>query len=312
MEILVTGANGFIGRALCAEATRRGIAVIGTVRVKESAVAGVRNKIVSCIDGGTDWGEALVESDVVVHLASRVHVVCESSGDPLHEFRKVNVDGSVNLARSAARAGVRRFVFVSSIGVNGDESGRKPFTAQDPVAPHSPYAVSKYEAELALREVAADTGMELVVIRPPLVYGPNAPGNFGSLVRWLRRGIPLPLGAIDNQRSLVCLDNLVDLILMCVTHPAAAGHTFLVSDGEDVSTTELLHRVGQAIGRSARLIPIPASWLRAMASLAGKQDVARRLCGTLQVDIEETRRQLGWQPPFTMEHGLRKVAEGQE
>jgi len=172
--------------------------------------------------------------------------------------------------------------------------------------------VSKYEAELALREVAADTGMELVVIRPPLVYGPNAPGNFGSLVRWLRRGIPLPLGAIDNQRSLVCLDNLVDLILMCVTHPAAAGHTFLVSDGEDVSTTELLHRVGQAIGRSARLIPIPASWLRAMASLAGKQDVARRLCGTLQVDIEETRRQLGWQPPFTMEHGLRKVAEGQE
>jgi len=234
----------------------------------------------------------------------------ESAPDPLEEFRRVNVLGTLNLARQAASAGVRRFVFVSSIGVNGAETFQQPYTALDSASPHSPYAVSKYEAELGLQALAAETGMEVVIIRPPLVYGPNAPGNFGSLMRWLQRRVPLPLGAIHNQRSLVALDNLVDLIVVCLTHPAAANQIFLVSDGEDVSTTELLRRMGQALGRPARLVPLPASILKLAAAMVGKPDVAQRLCGSLQVDIEKTRRLLSWTPPLSLAEGLKKAAEG--
>ncbi|CDS53583.1 UDP-glucose 4-epimerase [Polaromonas sp. CG9_12] len=225
-------------------------------------------------------------------------------------FRKVNMRGTLNLARQAAAADVRRFVFVSSIGVNGAETFQQPFDAQDRAAPHSPYALSKYEAELGLQALAAETDMEVVIIRPPLVYGPGAPGNFGSLMRWLQRGIPLPLGAIHNLRSLVALDNLVDLIVTCITHPAAANQTFLVSDGEDVSTTELLHRMGQAMGCPARLIPVPTGVLKAAAALLGKRDMAQRLCGSLQVDIQKTRQLLGWNPPLTLDQGLKKAAQG--
>jgi nucleoside-diphosphate-sugar epimerase len=252
----------------------------------------------------------LTGCETVVHLAARVHVMADTAADPLEEFRRVNVQGTLNLARQAAVAGVRRFVFVSSIGVNCAETYRRPFTAHDEVAPHSPYAVSKYEAELGLQALAAETGMEVVIIRPPLVYGPGAPGNFGSLLRWLKRGVPLPLGAIHNQRSLVALDNLVDLIITCLTHPAAANQTFLVSDGEDVTTTELLRRMGQALGRPAHLIPVPVSWLKLAAKLVGKPDVAQRLCGSLQVDIEKTRRLLDWTPPISLDEGLKKAAEG--
>jgi len=243
-----------------------------------------------------------------VHCAARVHVMADTAANPLAEFRRVNVQGTLNLARQAAAAGVRRFAFVSSIGVNGAETFGLPFSAQDVAAPHSPYAVSKYEAELGLQALAAETGMEVVIIRPPLVYGLGAPGNFGSLIRWLRRGVPLPLGAIHNQRSLVSLDNLVDLIVTCLTHPAAINQTFLVSDGEDVSTTELLRRMGQALGRPARLVPVPVSWLKLAAKLVGKPDVAQRLCGSLQVDIEKTRRLLGWTPPLSLDQGLKRAA----
>ena len=310
MRILVTGANGFVGRALCSEALARGAAVRGVTRALSDLPTGVDNVVVGSINGSTDWLDVLADCEVVVHLAARVHVMQEATADPLEEFRRVNVQGTLNLARQAAAAGVRRFVFVSSIGVNGAETFKKPFVDHDQAAPHSPYAVSKHETELGLQALASETGMEAVIIRPPLVYGPNAPGNFGSLMRWLQRGVPLPLGAIHNQRSLVALDNLVDLFVTCLTHPAAANQTFLVSDGEDVSTTELLHRMGHAMGKPARLLPVPASWLKLAATLVGKKDMAQRLCGSLQVDIEKTRRLLGWTPPLTLDQGLKKAAEG--
>jgi nucleoside-diphosphate-sugar epimerase len=309
-KVAITGANGFVGRALCAQAVARGTAVRGMSRSPCELLSEIDNFVVPVIDGNTDWQHGLTDCDAVIHLAARVHVMQEAAINPLSEFRRVNVQGTLNLARQAATAGVQRFVFVSSIGVNGAETFQQPFTTQDVAAPHSPYAVSKYEAELGLQALAAETGMEVVIIRPPLVYGPGAPGNFGSLMRWLKRGVPLPLGAIHNQRSLVALDNLVDLIVTCLTHPAAANQTFLVSDGEDVSTSELLRRMGQALGHPARLIPVPSGWLKLAATMVGKQDVAQRLCGSLQVDIEKTRRLLGWTPPFTLDQGLKKAAEG--
>jgi UDP-glucose 4-epimerase len=235
----------------------------------------------------------------------------DATADPLAEFRRVNVQGTLNLARQAATVGARRFVFVSSIKVNGETTQRgRPFTADDAPAPRDPYGVSKMEAEQGLREIALQTGMEVVIIRPPLVYGPKVKANFAVMMRWLRRGVPLPLGALHNQRSLVALDNLVDLIATCLTHPGGANQTFLVSDGEDVSTTELLRRMAKAMGRPARLIPVPAGWLKLAAALVGKQDVVQRLCGSLQVDIGKTRRLLDWTPPQLLDEGLRQAANG--
>jgi nucleoside-diphosphate-sugar epimerase len=217
----------------------------------------------------------------------------------------------LTLARQAAAAGVRRFVFVSSIKVNGEATQPgHPFTAGDAPAPLDPYGISKMEAEQGLRQIAAETGIEVVIIRPPLVYGPGVKANFAAMMRWLRRGVPLPLGAIDNQRSLVALDNLADLIITCITHPAAANQTFLVSDGQDVSTSELLRRMGRAMGRPARLLPVPAGLLELGAALVGRRDMAQRLCGCLQVDIEKTRQLLGWSPPLTLDQGLTKAAQG--
>jgi len=308
--VLITGAGGFIGRALCVEAVARGTAVRGISRSQGDLPKGVKNVVIGDVDASTDWGEVLNGCNAVIHLAARVHVMHEANANPLAEYRRVNVLGTLNIAQQAAKSGVRRFVFVSSIGVNGAATSHKPFTSEDQAQPHSPYAQSKYEAELGLLDLAAKTGMEVVIIRPPLVYGPDAPGNFGSLMRWLRRGVPLPLGAIHNQRSLVSLDNLVDLIVTCLTHSAAANQTFLVSDGEDISTTELLLRMGQAMNRPARLIPVPAGLLTQAAALLGKRDMAQRLCGSLQVDIQKTRQLLGWNPPLTLDQGLKKAAEG--
>ena len=309
--MLVTGANGFVGRALCAEAVSRGMAVRGITRASDYLPISVEKFAVDSIDGNTDWQDVLMGCEVVVHLAARVHVVAYTSANPLEAFRRVNVQGTLNLARQAAAAGVRRFVFVSSIKVNGEATQPGcPFTADDAPAPLDAYGVSKMEAEQGLREIARQTGMEVVIIRPPLVYGPGVKANFAAMIRWLQRGVPLPLGAIHNQRSLVALDNLVDLMVTCLTHPAATNQTFLVSDGEDVSTTELLRRMGQALGRPARLVPVPASILKLAAALVGKRDVAQRLCGSLQVDIEKTRKLLGWTPPLTLDQGLRKAAEG--
>ncbi len=233
----------------------------------------------------------------------------DTVAEPLADFRRVNVEGTRQLARQAAAAGVQRFVYVSSIKVNGESTAPgRPFRADDPPQPVDPYGISKHEAEQALREQAATAGMELVVIRPPLVYGPGVRANFRSMMTWLQRGIPLPLGAIDNRRSLVALDNLCDLIVTCVQHPAAAGRTFLAGDGEDVSTTELLQRLGRALGHPARLLPVPPGLLRTTLGLLGKGDIAQRLCSSLQVDISTARELLGWQPPISLDEGLLRAA----
>lgn len=311
LHALVTGANGFVGRAVCAQALGYGITVRGAVRSECVLPAGVERQVLQGLSGQCDWRAALAGIVVVVHTAARVHVMADTATDPLQKFRRVNVQGTLNLARQAALAGVRRFVFISSVKVNGETTALGcAFKADDVPAPLDAYGISKMEAEQGLREIASRTGMEVVIIRPPLVYGSGVKANFAAMMRWLRRGVPLPLGAIHNQRSLVALDNLVDLIVTCLTHPAAANQTFLVSDGEDVSTTELLRRMGQALDSRARLIPVPASVLKAAAALLGKRDMAQRLCGSLQVDIQKTRQLLGWTPPLTLDQGLKKAAEG--
>jgi nucleoside-diphosphate-sugar epimerase len=308
-KVLITGANGFIGRALCLEFARMQYEFLGAVRAAgNESRAGIS---VGEVDGNTDWSRPVGGVDSIVHLAARVHLTRDVAVDPLREYRRVNVEGTVNLARQAARAGVRRFVFVSSIKVNGEcTQPERPFAFNDIPAPTDPYAVSKYEAEQGLRELALESGMDVVIIRPVLVYGPGVKANFDAIMRWLYRGFPLPLGAVHNKRSFVGVRNLIDLIITCLQHPAAANQTLLVSDGEDLSTTELLRRLARALGRPARLLPIPARILMNGASLIGKQAVMQRLCNSLQVDITKTRELLAWSPPATVEEGFRAVARG--
>ncbi len=312
MAVLITGANGFVGSALSERLEKDRISVRCVVRALNSG-QDVTNEIpIGSLSPETDWTAALRNVDQVVHLAARVHVMSEKSSDPLAEFRRVNVEGTGNLARQAAAVGVRRFVFLSSIKVNGEftEQGR-PFTADDAPAPDDPYGVSKHEAEQLLRQVAAETGMEVVIIRPPLVYGPGVKANFESLMRWLALGLPLPLEAVtENRRSLVALDNLVDLIVTCLNHPAAANQTSLVSDDEDLSTAELLKRMGAAIKQPARLFYMPPALLKLGATLLNKPSIYQRLCGSLQLDITKTRQLLGWTPPMSVDEGLRRAAEG--
>jgi len=310
-RLLITGANGFVGRALCTEAARCNFVVHAATRSACDLPCADVSQAIDLMDGAADWSTALAGIDLLVHLAARVHVMGDTAVNPLDEFRRINVQGTLDLARQAAAAGVRRFIFISSIKVNGEATQPiHPFTADATPAPLDAYGISKMEAEQGLREMAVQSGMEVVIIRPPLVYGPGVKANFAAMMRWLRRGVPLPLGAIHNRRSLVALDNLVDLVLTCLAHPAAANQTFLVSDGEDVSTTELLRRMGKAMNRPARLIPVPAGLLAQAAALIGKRDVAQRLCGSLQVDIQKTRQLLDWNPPLTLDQGLKKAAEG--
>lgn len=297
MKLLITGANGFVGSAVCAKAQEA-----------FSVIAATRDEV-GAIDAHTDWQTVLQGVDVVVHLAARVHVMNDTSSDPLNAFRLVNVAGTLNLAKQAVQAGVKRFIFISSIKVNGESTVLgQPFTADDTPNPLDAYGQSKYEAELALKQLAEETGLDVVIIRPPLVYGAGVKANFHSMMRWLNRSVPLPLGAIHNKRSLVALDNLVDLILTCVKHPNAANQTFLVSDGEDLSTTDLLRRMAQALGKSAFLLPVPASLLELAARLIGKHAIAQRLCGSLQLDISKTRQLLNWTPPVSVDTALAQTA----
>ena len=305
MNILLTGATGFLGRQLAKYLHSKPHVGLTAVVRRSVDISAFQTREVQRINANTDWSEALINQQVVIHAAARAHIMKEDLADPVVEYRQVNVDGTVNLARQAAEAGVRRFIFISSIGVNGNIN-IKPFTEDDTPKPADPYAQSKLEAEQGLWEIQHETGMELVVIRPPLVYGPNAPGNFGSLTRWIDKGVPLPLGAIQNQRSLVALDNLVDLITTCIDHPAAANQVFLAGDGQDLSTTELLRSVARAAGKPSRLIPIPSSLLMLAATLLGKKAVAQRLLGSLQVDISKARDLLEWEPPISVEEGLRR------
>ncbi|MEY3288715.1 MAG: hypothetical protein RLZZ419_957 [Pseudomonadota bacterium] len=308
ISLLVTGYNGFIGTSLCRELHQHEFTVRATVRLANLLSETTETLAVGAIDSATDWSEALCNVDVLVHLAARVHVMNDTASDALAEFRKVNVEGTLNLARQAVEAGVQRFIFMSSIKVNGEGTRLgHPYTVYDQSAPIDPYGISKCEAEEALRKLANETGMEVVIIRPPLVYGPGVKANFYTMMRWLEKGLPLPLGAIHNKRSFIALDNLINLIVTCITHPAAANQTFLAADGEDLSTTELLQRIGNALGKPAKLIPVPVWLLNTGAMLLGKKDMAPRLFHSLQVDISKTCELLNWQPPVSVDDALKKT-----
>jgi nucleoside-diphosphate-sugar epimerase len=310
-RLLITGGTGFVGSALAARARKCGF----DVRVSSRRTPSPENRDTvfqtAELDGTTDWMPALSGVDVVVHCAARVHLLNDRVRDPLQAFRIANRDATLHLARQARIAGVRRFVFISSIGVNGAETLAKPFCEQDAPAPHSPYAVSKHEAEIGLMALARESGLEVVIIRPPLIYGPRAPGNFGKLMRAIEGHKHLPLGSIFNQRSLVGRDNLTDFILLCAEHPKAANETFLISDGVDISTTELLKRMAHAVSVPARLWRVPVSLLVLAGSVFGKREAIRSLTGNLQLDISKACDLLGWEPPVGIDEGLRRIHDDQ-
>ena len=304
---LVTGTSGFVGRALVAELLARGISVRGAARRAIPLPSGVECSAVGEVGVGTDWHDALMDATSVVHLAARAHVLRDTTIDPLATFRAINTEGTLNLARQAAEAGVCRFVFVSTIKVNG-EGRDAPYAEFDLPSPQNPYAISKWEAEQGLRDIAAHTGMDVTILRPPLVYGPGVQANFLQLMQAVDRGWPLPLSGVNNRRSLIYLDNLTGAIITCLTHPAAAGKTYLVSDGEDVSTAELITRIAQALGKSSRLWPCPLGLMELAGMMTGKSDEVARLLGSLCIDSSKIRSELGWTPPYTLMQGLVETA----
>lgn len=309
--ILVTGANGFVGTALCNRLVAAGHRVRGALRRRDrlwKSVDGVDYVQVGDIGPDTHWSEALEGVGAVVHLAARAHVMHETAAAPLAAFRAVNVAGTERLARVAAEKGVRRFVYASSIKVNGESTATTPFTEADTAAPVDPYAVSKYEAEQALRLTAKETGLEVVMVRPPLVYGPGVGGNFLRLLQLVERGIPLPLALVDNLRSMIYLGNFADALTVCTIHSAAAGQTFLVSDGEDISTPDLFRALAAALSVPARLFPFPMTLLKLGGLILGKQGEVGRLTGSLQVDSSKIRNTLHWRPRYTLADGLAETA----
>lgn len=306
--ILVTGGNGFVGSALVSELAHQGRPVRSVVRKLHSHNAGVET-VIGELTSESGLQNLLTGIDVVVHTAARVHVMNDNAVDPLESYRELNTVATLQLAKQAASKGVRRFIFISSIKVNGEHTDTDaPFHADDLPLPVDPYGVSKMEAEQGLQKISADTGMEVVIIRPPLIYGPDVKANFKSMMDGLYAGIPLPLGMINNKRSIVALDNLINFILVSIDHKAAANQIFLVSDGEDISTTELLRRTSMALGKPVRLLPIPKYALKFAASLFGKKEFARRLCDSLQVDIKKNQELLGWVPPVSVDAALKKAA----
>jgi len=328
VRILVTGPDGFIGSAVCRDLVQKGYSVRGAQWQQAPLPEGCESFIVGDIGEGTEWMTALAGVDAVVHLAARVHVMHDRAADPLAEFRSVNVHGTRKLAEAAAQAGVEKFIFLSSVKVNGEhtvlpdaEKGHEDFsggrvlnrragafTATDEPRPEDPYGISKWEAEQYLREIELRTGMKVTILRPTLVYGPGVKANFLKLVQCVERGIPLPFGCIRNKRSFIGLGNLIDIICRCLEHPSAAGETFLVSDGDDVSTPELIRRIARAFGKEPRLLPVPEWVIKAAGIMTGKSDQVQRLCGSLQVDSSRLQRSLNWRAPYTMADELERVA----
>jgi nucleoside-diphosphate-sugar epimerase len=308
MNVLVTGASGFVGNILCNELFRLGYVPTKVMRADSAFINGCKPIVIHSIDSNTDWTTALSDIDIVIHLAARAHVMEESVSDPLTEFRKVNVEGTRRLAESAAKAGVKRLVYVSSIKVNG-EATTSPYTELDAPNPQDAYGISKWEAEQVLHKISAETGLEIAVVRPPLVYGAGVKGNFSQMIKVLAKGIPLPFASVRNLRSLIYVENLVDALILCATHPNAAAQTYLVSDGQDVSTPDLLRKLSSAIGKPAKLLPCSPVLMHIAGRLIRKSDQIDRLLGSLQVDSSKIRRELAWQPPFTLDEGLKATGE---
>jgi nucleoside-diphosphate-sugar epimerase len=357
-NILITGPAGFVGTSLCRELLIRGVAVRGAQRNAAPLPIGAESVVVGDINAATDWSAALEDIDTVIHLAARVHIMKDTAADPLAAFRTVNVDGTRRLAEEAAKAGIRRFVLMSTVKVNGEKTDfrlqtldhrpktedclcsedltqrckdakacntaedkqlcglsvagvRNPtaFTELDVPAPEDAYGISKWEAEQALHEVAISAGMETVILRAPLIYGPGVKGNMQSLMKLAASGLPLPLGAVHNQRSLLYVGNLTDFLARCIEHPAAANETFLLSDNHDLSTTELLRSMRRAMGKPPRLLPVPPTLFRLAGRLTGKSAVVNRLFGSLQVDCTKARTLLEWEPPFSVEEGIQAMVE---
>ena len=310
MKVLTTGSTGFVGKSLLSALDAQQYLISTTRRAHDDCDSCFDSHVVSNIDALTNWSAALTGAEAVIHLAARVHIMRDTTRDQLAEFRRVNMDGTLNLARQAAASGVRRFIFLSTIGVNGNSTPLgTAFSENDAPLPHDPYSVSKYEAEVGLHAISKSTGMEIVIIRPTLVHGRKAPGNFGRLMRLVAKGLPLPLASVNNRRSLVGIDNLVDFIVTCLEHPSAANETFLVSDGEDLSTPDLIRRMARAMNCPARLLPVPESVLMAAAAMLGRRDMAQRLCGSLQVNISKARALLDWKPPISVDEGLRRAVK---
>ena len=306
----MTGANGFVGRALLPALQRHGLEVRPALRRPCPLLPDAH--VVGELGPETDWETVLQGVDTVVHLAARVHIMKAAAANPLAEFRRVNTAGTERLARQSVTAGVRRLVYVSTIKVNGEETlGEARFTTEDAPNPSDAYAVSKWEAESVLRRISRDTGMEVVVVRPPLVYGPGVRGNLALLARWISKGVPLPLGCVTtNRRTLIGIDNLTDLLAMCAIKKEAANRLFLAGDSEDLSTVDLLRLIGRALGRRPRLLPVPTPILKSAGALLGKQDIVRRLCGSLRVDNSSARHVLGWEPRVPVEEGMIQAFRG--
>jgi nucleoside-diphosphate-sugar epimerase len=304
--VLVTGASGFVGRALCSSLPANGYLVRAATRMPDTS--GIPSFAVGDIGPDTDWRAAVAGCECVVHLAARVHVMSAREASSPGDFHRVNVEGSANLARQAARAGVRRFVFLSSVKVNGELSVQRALVESDRVMPADAYGASKAQAEQSLRAIAEETGMEVAILRPPLVYGPGVRANFLGLLRGVDSGMPLPLASVSNRRSLVYVGNLVDALAGCLKHRAAANRTFFVSDGQDVSTPQLIREIAEALGRKPRLFPFPLALLRGAGLITGRAEQVARLTGSLQVDIASIKTALGWQPPFSLQQGLAQTA----
>ena len=308
-KVLVTGAAGFIGRRVCEVLHAQKISVQPIIRTQSAVNFPQAPILIGNITAATDWHAALVGVDTIIHLAARVHVMQDTAIDPLAEFRTTNVDATLNLAKQAIQAGVRRFIFVSTVKVNGEETPQRPYTVFDQPAPLDPYGKSKLEAELALQALANESGLELVIIRSPLVYGPHVRANFFKLMQITQMGLPLPFGGVNNRRSLVALDNLVDLLITCIYHPQAVNQIFLISDDDDVSLSKLLQLIAQAMNKKIWLLPAPIKLLQLIGILTGKSAVINRLFGSLQVDINHTKQTLNWQPLISVDQGIQQTVQ---